>query len=186
MNVLTNYSWFFRFHLWHRIQLFSNSLDLNYNKRRKDICLVGSCLLAVLLITPWQLGTTRSWKNFKWLLNEPPPQKKIMQDLDISSSLKVKVLIEHIVRPGLEFDQSRGSSKWLGPGGHQNGRGRVFPIILARQEPQSRSSCRVEYESTTFLEVNIYLKYFSVDKLLFIFFSLYFNNFFLQILPAVW
>ena len=30
-------------------------------------------------------------------------------------------------------------------------------------------SCRVEYESTTFFEVNTYLKYFSVDKPLCIF-----------------
>ena len=33
----------------------------------------------------------------------------------------------------------------------------------------NESSCRVEYESTTFFEVNTHLKYFSVDKPLSIF-----------------
>ena len=71
-------------------------------------------------------------------------------------------------------------------GGHQNGRGRVFPIIPARQEPQRykneilvvegqvipQISWGVEYKSTTFLEVNTYLKYFNVDKPLGIFYFL--------------
>ena len=70
-----------------------------------------------------------------------------------------------------------GVSKWPGPG---------FPYYSSKAgaiEVQKRntgrrgssytsneSSCRVEYESTTFFEVNTYLKYFSVDKPLCIFF----------------
>ena len=81
-----------------------------------------------------------------------------------------------IVRPGPVFGRGRGSSKCLGP---------VFPyysskagaIEIQKQNTGRRgssytsngSSCRVEYESTTFFEVNTHLKYFSVDKPLCIF-----------------
>ena len=85
-------------------------------------------------------------------------------------------MVTCIVRPGPLFDRCRGSSKWTEPG---------FPYYFSKAgatEVQKRntgrrgssytsneSSCRVEYESITFFEVNTYLKYFSVDKPLCIF-----------------
>ena len=54
-----------------------------------------------------------------------------------------------------------------GAGGHQNGRGRVFPKVQKQNRGRrvssytsNKSSCQVEYESTAFFEVNTYLKYF--------------------------
>ena len=68
-----------------------------------------------------------------------------------------------------------------GAGVGQNSQGRGLPIILMRQDPQrykdeiwavdrssyasKERSCRVEYETATFFEVNTYLKYPSVENL---------------------
>ena len=78
-----------------------------------------------------------------------------------------------------QSDRGQWSSKWQGPG---------FPYYSSKAgatEIQKRntghrgsrytsneSSCREEYESTTFFEVHTYLKYYSVEKPLCIFFSL--------------
>jgi len=81
-----------------------------------------------------------------------------------------------IVQPGPVFDWGRGSSKWPGPGFPYYSR-KAGTIEVQKRKTGRRgssytsneSSCRVEYESTTFFEVNTYLKYFSVDKSLCIF-----------------
>ena len=75
-----------------------------------------------------------------------------------------------IVRPGLVFDRDRGSSKWPGPGfsyySSKAGATEVQKLNTGRMGSgytSNESSFQVEYESTTFLEVNTYLEYFSVD-----------------------
>ena len=79
------------------------------------------------------------------------------------------------------FHRTTGVSILLGPGLVKTaGAGVGLLIIIVRQDPQrykdeiravyrssytsNESSCRVEYKSATFFEVNTYLKYLSVDK----------------------
>ena len=96
------------------------------------------------------------------------------------------------MRLGPVFDRGRGSSKWSGPGpGFLYYSSKAGTIEAQKRNTGRRgssytlneSSCRVEYESTTFFEVNTHYKYFSVDKPLcnFLFplfevFEIYFEN----------
>ena len=90
--------------------------------------------------------------------------------------MPTKYLERNVVRPRPVFDRGRGPSKWPEPGfsyySSKAGATEVQKWDTGRRGSiytLNESSCRVEYASTTFFEVNTYLKYFSVDKPLCIF-----------------